>query len=153
MLLDMILKKYPAKEDSLIEILLEFQNAKSSHFISEAEINQIAFYLNISEAKVCSVISFYTFFRTEPKGQHIIQICRGVPCHIVAGINILKILEKELGIKIDETTADKKFSLEYTSCLGSCDKAPVIRVDEKVYTHLTENKIKAILAEYMVYSQ
>lgn len=152
MLLDMILKKYPAQEDSLIEILLEFQNAKSSHYISEAEINQIALYLNISEAKVCSVISFYTFFRTEQKGQHIIQVCRGVPCHVVAGINVLKVIEKELGIKIDETTADKKFSLEYTSCLGLCDKGPVMRVNDKVYTNLTENKIRAILAEYMVHN-
>jgi NADH-quinone oxidoreductase subunit E len=152
MLLDMILKKYPAQEDSLIEILLEFQNAKSSHYISEAEINQIALYLNISEAKVCSVISFYTFFRTEQKGQHIIQVCRGVPCHVVAGINVLKVIEKELGIKIDETTADKKFSLEYTSCLGLCDKGPVMRVNDKVYTNLTENKIRAILTEYMVHN-
>ncbi|PKK95027.1 MAG: hypothetical protein CVV60_03395 [Tenericutes bacterium HGW-Tenericutes-5] len=152
MLLDLILKKYPAQEDSLIEILLEFQNAKSSHYISEAEINQIALYLNISEAKVCSVISFYTFFRTEQKGQHIIQVCRGVPCHVVAGINVLKVIEKELGIKIDETTADKKFSLEYTSCLGLCDKGPVMRVNDKVYTNLTENKIRAILTEYMVHN-
>ena len=152
MLLDMILKKYPAQEDSLIEILLEFQNAKSSHYISEAEINQIALYLNISEAKVCSVIPFYTFFRTEQKGQHIIQVCRGVPCHVVAGINVLKVIEKELGIKIDETTVDKKFSLEYTSCLGLCDKGPVMRVNDKVYTNLTENKIRAILTEYMVHN-
>ncbi|MBU0996987.1 MAG: NAD(P)H-dependent oxidoreductase subunit E [Firmicutes bacterium] len=152
MLLDMILNKYPAQEDSLIEILLEFQDAKSSHFISEAEVKQIASYLQISEAKVCSVISFYTFFRTEQKGQHIIQVCRGVPCHVTADINIVKIIEKELGIKVDETTENKKFTLEYTSCLGLCDKAPVMRIDDKIYTNLTENKIKAILAEYRVYN-
>lgn len=148
MLLDMILKKYPKKEEYLIEILLEFQDAKSTHFITEEEIKEIATYLQISEAKVCSVISFYTFFRTEQKGRHIIQVCCCVPCHVSSDVNVLKVLEKELGIEVGETTENKKFTLEKTSCLGLCDKSPVMRIDNKSYTNLTANKIKAILAEY-----
>lgn len=151
MLLQKILEKYPQQEDSLIEILLEFQNAKPSHFISEEEAKEIADYLHLSEAKVCSTISFYSFFRTENKGKHIIQVCGGVPCHVATDVNIVKILEKELGIKVGETTENKQFSLEYTSCIGHCDEAPAMRIDDKIYTNLTANKIKAILAEYRVY--
>jgi len=151
MLLDKILEKYPQREDYLIEILLEFQNAKNNHFISNEEIKQISQYLNVSEAKVCSVISFYTFFRTEAKGKHIIQVCQGVPCHVSTDFNIVKILEKELGIKVNETTENQQFTLQYTSCIGQCDQAPAMRIDDKTYTNLTVNKIKAILAEYRVY--
>lgn len=151
MLLEKILEKYPKQEDSLIEILLEFQDAKNNHFISEEEVKQIASYLNVSEAKVCSVISFYTFFRTEQKGKHIIQVCGGVPCHVSSDINIVKIIENELAIKVGEVSDNHQFYLEYTSCLGLCDQAPAMRIDDKIYTNLTIDKIKAILAEYRVY--
>ncbi|MDD3477252.1 MAG: NAD(P)H-dependent oxidoreductase subunit E [Candidatus Izemoplasmatales bacterium] len=151
MLLDKILEKYPQQEDSLLEILLAFQDAKINHFISEDEVRQIASYLHISEAKVCSVLSFYTFFRTENKGKHVIQVCGGVPCHVESDFNVAKTLEKELGIKVNETTENQQFTLEYTSCIGLCDEAPAMRIDDKVYTKLTPNKIKAILAEYRVY--
>jgi len=153
MLLDKILEKYPKEETYLLEILLEFQDAKNNHFISEDEVKQIASYLNISEAKVCSVISFYTFFRVEQKGHHIIQVCGGIPCHVSTDFSIAKFLEKELGISVGETSSNHQFSLEYTSCLGLCDQAPAMRIDDKVFTNLTEDKIKAILAEYRVYLQ
>ena len=153
MLLEKVLEKYPKKEESLIEILLEFQTAKNNHLISNEEIKTIAEYLNLSEAKVCSVISFYTFFRVDQKGKHIIQVCQGVPCHVASDINVVKILEKELGIKVNETTDNGQFTLQYTSCIGQCDQAPAMRIDDKTYTNLTLNKIKAILAEYRVYMQ
>ncbi len=153
MLLDKILEKYPKQEEHLIEILLEFQDAKNNHFISEDEVKKIASHLLISEAKVCSVISFYTFFRTEQKGHHIIQVCGGVPCHVSTDFNIAKYIEKELGVSVGGTTNNHHFSLEYTSCLGLCDQAPAMRIDDKVYTNLTEDKVKAILAEYRVYLQ
>jgi len=153
MLLKKILEKYPPKEENLIEILLEFQTAKNNHLISNEEIQTIAEYLNLSEAKVCSVISFYTFFRTDQKGKHIIQVCQGVPCFVGSDINVARILEKELGIKVNETTDNGMFTLQYTSCIGQCDKSPAMRIDDKTYTNLTPNKIKAILAEYRVYMQ
>ncbi|MBU1144865.1 MAG: NAD(P)H-dependent oxidoreductase subunit E [Firmicutes bacterium] len=151
MLLKEILKKYPKTEDQLIEILLDFQSTKNDHYISNEEIAEIAEYLNVPESKVCSVMSFYTFFSTVPRGKHIIQVCKDVPCYVASDINVLKIIEKELGIRVNETTSNQQFTLEYTSCIGCCDAAPAMRIDDKTYTNLTANKIKAILSEYRVY--
>ncbi len=150
MILKEILQKYPKKDDQLIEILLDYQSAKSNHYISKEEIIEIADYLGIPESKVCSVLSFYTFFSVKPRGKHIIQVCKDVPCYVSSNIDILKIIETELGILVNETTPNQQFTLEFTSCLGCCDVGPVMRINDKIYTHLTADKIKAILSEYRV---
>ncbi|MCF7931769.1 MAG: NAD(P)H-dependent oxidoreductase subunit E [Acholeplasmataceae bacterium] len=150
MLLKEVLHKYPDTADQLIQILLDYQTAKSNHYISKDEITEIAAYLNIPESKVCSVLSFYTFFSDKPRGKHIIQVCKDVPCYVSSDLDVLKTIEKELGIRVHETTPNQQFTLEYTSCLGSCDAGPAMRIDDKIYTHLTADKIKAILSEYRV---
>ncbi len=146
-----ILKKYAKKDDQLLEILLECQAVKNDHFISKEDIIEIAEYLSIPESKVCSVLSFYTFFSDKPRGKHIIQVCKDIPCYVSSDIDVLKIMEKELGIRVNETTSNKQFTLEYTSCLGCCEAGPVMRINDKIYSHLTADKIKAILSEYRVY--
>ncbi|MBU1141120.1 MAG: NAD(P)H-dependent oxidoreductase subunit E, partial [Firmicutes bacterium] len=82
MLLKEMLQKYPKTEDQLLEILLEYQTSKSNHYISKEEIIEIANYLGVAESKVCSVLSFYTFFSDKPRGKHIIQVCKDVPCYV-----------------------------------------------------------------------
>jgi NADH-quinone oxidoreductase subunit E len=151
MVLKDVLQKYAKTEDQLIEILLDYQNVKSNHYITKDEIIEIASYLSIPESKVCSVLSFYTFFSDKPRGKHIIQVCKDVPCYVSSDINVLKIIERELGIRVNETTPNQQFTLEYTSCLGCCEAGPAMRINDKIYTHLTADKIKAILSEYRVY--
>jgi len=151
MLLKEVLQKYPKKEDQLIEILLDYQAEKSNHYISKEEIVEIASYLSIPESKVCSVLSFYTFFSDKPRGKHIIQVCKDVPCYVSSDVDVLKTIEKELGIRVNETTPNGQFTLEFTSCLGCCEAGPAMRINDKTYTHLTADKIKAILSEYRVY--
>lgn len=151
MLLKEVLQKYPKTEDQLIEILLDYQTVKSNHYISKEEIVEIATYLSIPESKVCSVLSFYTFFSDKPRGKHIIQVCKDVPCYVSSDFDVLKTIEKELGIRVNETTPNQQFTLEFTSCLGCCEAGPVMRINDKLYTHLTADKIKAILSEYKVY--
>ena len=76
------------------------------------------------------------------------QICKDVPCYVNGSFNVLEDLENALKIKIGETTNDGLFSLEYSSCLGYCEIAPVIRIDQKIYGNLTSEKLVEIIAGY-----
>lgn len=148
MVLQEILNQYPPTEDSLIEILLAYQAEKKDHFISNEEIAAIAQYVQTTESKVCSVLSFYTFFSNKPRGKYIIYVCKDVPCYVNEAGNIIRTLERLLGIKVGETTPNNMFTLEYASCLGACNQAPAMRIDGKTYTNLTTDKVKAIISEY-----
>jgi len=147
MQLNDVLKRYPPEEDFLIEILLDYQKRKTHHELTEEELKTIAKYLNIKESQVSSVVTFYSLFSLEPKGEYVIQVCHDVPCYVNQQDSVLDTISELLNIKMNEMTEDQMFSLEYTSCLGACDKAPAMRIGEKTFTKLTPNKVKAIIAE------
>jgi len=147
MKLETLLNKYPPTEDYLIEGLREYQIYKKDHSVSETEIKQFAKYFHVTESKVCGVVSFYSFLSDKPKGKYIIRICKDVPCYLNNSETILHTLEQMLEIHAGETTMDNLFTLEFSACLGACDHSPALRINEKTYTDLTPDKIKAILSE------
>ncbi len=111
-------------------------------------MRELAKAMNIPESEVYGVASFYSFLSTEIKGKHIIRICRSLPCYIKHSQMIIDAVEKELGIKPGETTEDGLYSLELTNCIGACDKAPAMMIDNDVHGNLTAEKISGILKLY-----
>jgi NADH-quinone oxidoreductase subunit E len=146
--LDKILNDFPKTSDSILEILLKLQQEKENHYISRDEIKAVADYVNEPESRVYSVVSFYTLLKTKPQGKYIIQICKDVPCFVVDEFNLKQTLSKLLNIDIGEVDSNQLFSLEYSSCLGCCELAPMMRINHKIHGHLTEDKVKAILSTY-----
>ena len=114
-----------------------------------AEVQQvIARELNISEAKVYGVVTFYAFFTMKPKGKHKISVCMGTACYVRGAEKVVDELKKDLKINVGEVTPDGKFSLDCLRCVGACGLAPVLMVGEKVYGRVEANQVKEILAEY-----
>ncbi len=142
-----ILEKYPKRQDCLIDVLLDVQNTKSTRHLTEVELARVSEHLGLPESHVFSVVSFYSFFSMTPRGKHILQVCRDVPCYLNDTFNVHETLESMLGIKTGDTTEDGLFTLEYSSCLGCCDQAPVMRVNATVYGNLTPDKLRAIISE------
>lgn len=148
MILQKILESYPISEDYLLEILLDVDKQKENHYISKQEIIIISKHLGIRESHVCSVVSFYTLLSSNPRGKYIIQICKDVPCYLNDNFNVLKTVENELNIKVNDTTRNQKFTLEFTACIGCCDEAPAMRINNITYTNLTKEKVINIISDY-----
>jgi NADH-quinone oxidoreductase subunit E len=117
-------------------------------YIPEKAIYYISELVDIPSAEIYGVITFYSQFRLKPLGKHVIRICEGTACHVNGAKTILRALQNELGISIEETSDDGFFSLLSVACLGCCSISPVIMIDEKVYGKLTPNMIKKIIKEY-----
>jgi NADH-quinone oxidoreductase subunit E len=146
-LLDKILSKYPAgKKEGLLPILQEIQ--KQQDFLPEELLSEVGRYLNLPANKVYGVAAFYDQFRFRPRGQNHIRICRGTACHLYGSLNYLSELEKQLKVKAGGTSRDRKFSLEITSCLGACESAPVLQVNDKYYTHVTPEELAKIIRSF-----
>lgn len=104
--------------------------------------------MGLSLSHVSSVLSFYSYFSTIPRAKHPIKICMGTACYVRGGKRIVDRLEEELGISVGETTADGKFSIIITRCLGACGMAPVLMIGEDVHQQVNPDKIEKILAKY-----
>ncbi|MBI2328564.1 MAG: NADH-quinone oxidoreductase subunit NuoE [Chloroflexi bacterium] len=133
------------KED-LLRLLEEAQS--KSGYLSEEVITELAQSVAMSVSDVYGVATFYSFLSTKPLGRNVVRICRSLPCHLKDSGMIIKSIEDELGIKPGETTPDGKFSLELTNCIGACDEAPAVLINNDVHGNLTPKKIIAILKSY-----
>jgi NADH:ubiquinone oxidoreductase subunit E len=151
MILPMTVKEIVAKRgnsrENLIQILHDIQDASGDNSLHSEAVAELSRLMDIAIPDIMSTASFYTMFSLEPRGQHIIRVCESPPCYIMGEENILDAIRDRLGIEVGQTTADGKFTLETTSCLGACGVAPVISIDDEVYGNLTEEKVADILGK------
>ena len=103
---------------------------------------------NIPISEIYGVITFYSFFTTTPKGEYPISVCMGTACYVNGAEKILNEIQRELGIKVGETTTDGRFSLDVLRCIGACGMAPVILIGKKTYGRVKADEVKNILKEY-----
>jgi NADH-quinone oxidoreductase subunit E len=140
-----IIKKHGNERENLLAILHQIQAGNDDNSLHKDQLKQLAEIMDVPVADIVSTASFYTMFSLKPRGKHIIRLCESPPCYIMGEENILTTLENCLEIKLGETTADKMFTLETTSCLGACGVAPVMMIDDTVYGELTEEKTVAVI--------
>jgi NADH-quinone oxidoreductase subunit E len=138
-----IINRYPEKRSALIPSLHLVQ--KEIGWVSEEAIREIAGLFDLSPIEVNEVVSFYTMFHRKPVGKYVIQVCTNISCLLCDAEEIVAHLTKRLGIKMGETTADKKFTLMEVECLGSCGTSPVIQINDDYYEELTPEKVDQIL--------
>ena len=109
---------------------------------------ELAKSLDLSISDVYGVATFYSFLSTKPQGRYVIRIYQCLPCYLKNSQMIIKSVEDEIGIKPGETTPDDKFSFQLTNCIGVCDKAPAMMINNDVHVDLTPRKISRILKAY-----
>ena len=136
------------------ELIMILHEAQSLLGYLPQEIQEVvAEQLEIPIAQVYGVVTFYSYFTMEPKGRFPISVCMGTACYVRGAEKILEEFERQLEIKVGETTSDGLFSLNCLRCVGACGLAPVVTIGDKVYGRLTTDKIRDILADYYIREQ
>ena len=137
-----IIAGFPKSPESLIPILQEIQ--EEHNFLSENNIKEVAAQLELPLHHVYSVATFYNVFSLKPKGRNIVKVCMGSACHVRGAVRIMEEIERSLGIKNGETTADGSFSLESVNCLGACALGPIVVLNKEYNGHITPAKVGKI---------
>ncbi len=148
---DVIVNNYADTKTPLIYILKDVQKEYGS--LSEPVLTQVAKATNLPLSDIYGVATFYSLFNTEDKGKYIVRCCNNAPCHVKGSKDVLEKIKEYLGLEMNETTTDKLFTLEFTSCLGLCAVAPVMMINDEVYGNLTPEKAVAILKDYKMKGQ
>ncbi len=137
---------YPQKKAVSIDALKIVQ--KHRGWVSDESIKDIAAHLDMTPDELDSVATFYNLIFRKPVGKHIIFICDSVSCWILGYEGLLDHLTTRLGIDLGGTTSDGLFTLLPIPCLGNCDHAPSMMIDQELYGDLDAAKIDAILTKY-----
>jgi NADH-quinone oxidoreductase E subunit len=138
-----LVRRYPKKEAALLPVLHVIQREKG--FISPDAERWVAARFGIPPLQVEEVLSFYTLLRRKPAGKYVIQVCRNISCFLAGSEDIIRYLEARLGIRAGETTADGRYTLETVECLGNCDHAPCLMINDDDYGPVTRDAIDGIL--------
>ena len=145
--IDGIKERYPDSRSALIPSLYVAQ--REYGWLSNEALRTVADNLNLPEATVRATASFYSLLKNKPTGRHLIQLCTNVSCMILGSEKLKDLLLSKYGLEPGGTTADGRLSLMIVECIGACDVAPSMLVNEDSYGNLTEQNINVILGKYM----
>jgi NADH-quinone oxidoreductase subunit E len=139
-------QRYEHKRAACIEALQIVQRRRG--WVSDDVLADVARYLEMTADELDSVATFYNFIFRKPVGRHVILVCDSVSCWIMGYERILDRLKERLGIGFGETTADGRFTLLPNVCLGACDRAPVMMIDEDLHRDVDPQMLDRILDQY-----
>jgi|SRR5208283_1053240 len=144
--IERVLVRHERKMSASVEALKIVQRNRG--WISDGSLKDIAELLEMTPEELDSVATFYSIIFRRRVGRHVIFICTTISCWVMGYEEILNYLQERLGIEPGETTADDRFTLLPIPCLGACDGAPAMMVDETLYTNVTRDRIDEVIAEY-----
>ena len=134
--LEEILLRYDRNSEFLVPILQDLQT--ECGYLPQEELREIATKLDIPLSRVFSVAAYYPAFRLAPKAEHEVTLCMGTMCHLKGAADIAQAICQQYDIEPGGTTADRLFTLQAVNCVGACELAPVMIVDEKYFDGVTE---------------
>lgn len=137
----------PYKKAAVIEALKIVQ--KQRGWISDESVEAVAEFLEMSPAEVDSVATFYNLIFRKPVGRHVILLCDSISCYVMGYQKIYEGLQQQLNIRFGQTTTDQRFTLLPNVCLGCCDHAPALMIDEDLYQDVKVEELKNILIKYV----
>jgi NADH-quinone oxidoreductase subunit E len=144
--IDEELAQCPQKRAAVSEALKIVQRHRG--WVADEGVADVADYLGISAAAVDGVATFYSVIRRRPAGRHVILICDGVSCYIMGYDSLREHLSRRLGLAPGDTTGDGRFTLLPNACLGACEHAPAMMIDDDFHGDLTAEKIDLVLEQY-----
>jgi NADH-quinone oxidoreductase subunit E len=145
--IDKEIAKVPIKRSACLDALLVVQ--KHRGYVSDEGLKAVAEYLEMSATELDGIATFYNLIFRKPVGESVIRLCDSVCCFIMGYEAVRTQIKEELGIDWGETTRDKKFTLLPAQCLGTCDKAPAMMIDEDLYQNLTPKGVKDIIKSHV----
>ena len=146
--IDTWIAKYPPEQrQSAVITALHIVQDQNGGWLTNELMDAVAEYLRMPTISVYEVATFYSMYELEPVGRHKICVCTNISCMLNDSDGIVAHLQKKLGIKTGETTADKRFTLKEVECLGACVGAPMLQIGRTYYEYLTPAKVDEILSK------
>jgi NADH:ubiquinone oxidoreductase subunit E/ferredoxin len=138
-----IIEEHKDIQGSVVPILQAINS--TFNYLPEPVLRFTSDKLNIPLSQIYRIVTFYNAFSLKPRGRNIVRVCLGTSCYVKGAQRILEAAERKLGIKVDESTEDLKFSLETVSCIGCCGQSPVVSVNDEIYGYFRPDMLDDVL--------
>jgi NADH:ubiquinone oxidoreductase subunit E len=144
--IDRIIESGQETPGAAMVVLNELQSQVG--YVSVSMQEYVARRLRVPRSQIYGVISFYSFFTTQPRGKHTIKLCLGTACYVGGATKLIQKASQLLGVRVGETTGDWRITLETCRCVGACSQAPTVTIDGDVYGRVKPEQLPELLARY-----
>ncbi len=145
--IDAIVQELGGAQNAVIPVLQAIQ--ERYNYLPEEALRRVCEISKITPAQIVGVASFYSQFRFQPAGEHIIKVCVGTACHVKGAGHVYDAMKRELGLGGDEdTTGSGQYTIEKVNCLGCCTLAPVVQIDQVTYGHVNTSQVSTVLTDF-----
>ena len=136
----------PDRKSAAIDAMMIVQRRRG--WVSDESLAAIARLLGMSASNLDSIATFYNLIYRKPVGRHVVMVCDSVSCYVMGADGLRAAVEAHLGVKLGETTDDNRFTLLPIVCLGACDKAPTMMIDDELIGNVTEEQLDEIFGRF-----
>lgn len=143
-----ILKQFRPEKSEILKALHALQNAHPLRYITEEAIKHTAHYFKLSTGQVFGIVTYYSMFSVKPRSPFIIRFCKSPVCYMKGSLNLCEYLVQKLQVNENKISNDGLFTLEPSECLGHCENAPTMMINEQVFTNLSYEKIDQIIDDF-----
>ena len=153
--IDEIIARHPDRTGDVLSVLEELQQRHPLQYLPVETQASVARKMGVAQSQIFSVVSFYAFFNRQPQGRHTVAVCRGTACHTRGSKALLDALKTSSGFHTDDeatdgatsfTTPDHRLTIRTVACFGQCALAPVAAIDETIHGHITDIKLRKLVA-------
>jgi NADH-quinone oxidoreductase subunit E len=141
--IERLLRRYPTKQAALLPVLWVAQETWG--WISRESAEEVARLLDLPVSHVDGVLTFYTMYNLRPVGRNLLQFCTSISCHLAGAERLVERCGKRLGIGLEETTSDGRFTMVEVECIAGCDRAPSMMVNDAYHEPMDEKKLDVLL--------
>lgn len=141
--IEKILTRYPTKQAALLPVLWVAQETWG--WISREAVEEVARILDLPPAHIDGVLTFYTMYNLKPVGRNLLQFCTSISCHLAGARRLIDHCRTRLGIDLEETTKDGRFTMVEVECIAGCDRAPSMMINDTYHEPMDEKKLGALL--------
>lgn len=153
--IDEVIARHPDRIGDVLSVLEELQQRHPLQYLPAETQATVARKMGVAQSQIFSVVSFYAFFNRQPQGRHTVAVCRGTACHTRGSKALLDALKTSSGFHTDDeatdgatsfTTPDHRLTIRTVACFGQCALAPVAAIDETIHGHITDIKLRKLVA-------
>ena len=153
--IDEVIARHPDRTGDVLSVLEELQQRHPLQYLPAETQASVARKMGVAQSQIFSVVSFYAFFNRQPQGRHTVAVCRGTACHTRGSKALLDALKASAGFHTDDeetdgatsfTTPDHRLTIRTVACFGQCALAPVAAIDETIHGHITDIKLRKLVA-------
>ena len=153
--IDEVIARHPDRTGDVLSVLEELQQRHPLQYLPAETQASVARKMGVAQSQIFSVVSFYAFFNRQPQGRHTVAVCRGTACHTRGSKALLDALKTSSGFHTDDeatdgatsfTTPDHRLTIRTVACFGQCALAPVAAIDETIHGHITDIKLRKLVA-------